>query len=331
MMNRLVLAVLPSLMAMYLPFCSTDVRPVTAPVVPDTTLWVEPTDLETRDLYSGPWGVERAPQPHASYTLVERKHSGINPGMTVRDPAGRVWSVKQASPDALASEAQTEVVLSRVLSALGYHQPPVYYLPAFTMVDDWGSHVESAGRFRLKDRALKDRGEWSWQQNPFVGTTPYQSLLVILLTFNSSDLKNSNNTLYEHRNGDRIEWWYVVRDLGMCLGNTGRLAPRRNDVDAFERHGFIRGVSENGFVVFDYRGWHRELVRDRMTPDDVRWAAGMMSRLSDHQLHEAFRAGGYDRATAERFVRALRMRIADGRHAGSRLRAAGTPAAHEGT
>jgi hypothetical protein len=45
-----------------------------------------------------------------------------------------------------------------------------------------------------------------------------------------------------------------------------------------------------------------------------------MSRLSDHQLHEAFRAGGYDRATAERFVRALRMRIADGRHAGSRLR-----------
>src|SRR5437762_5655586 len=60
-------------------------------------------------------------------------------------------------------------------------------------------------------------------QNPFVGTRPYQGLLVILLMFNSSDLKNTNNTLYEV--GDAIRHWYVVRDLGAALGETARLMP----------------------------------------------------------------------------------------------------------
>src|SRR5678809_993978 len=83
-------------------------------------------------------------------------------------------------------------------SALGYHQPPVYYLPSFTMRDKSGVHTERGGRFRLAMPSLVDQGEWSWQQNPFVGQRAYQGLLVILLMFNSSDLKNSNNTLYEY-------------------------------------------------------------------------------------------------------------------------------------
>ena len=163
------------------------------------SLWQRPTDLADRNLFNGPWGAKRAPDPHDTYSLVEVKHHGINPGMTVRDSRGRKWSVKQAPPDGEAGEGPIEVVLSRVLSALGYHQPPVYYLPAFTLSDDWGTHVEGGGRFRLHEKTLKDIGEWSWQQNPFVGMRPYQGLLVVLMMFNSSDLKNSNNTLYEHR------------------------------------------------------------------------------------------------------------------------------------
>ena len=98
-------------------------------------------------------------------------NSGINPGMTVRDPLGREWSVKQAGAET-PDEGPVEVALSRILSTVGYHQPPVYYLPSFTLEDDWGTHVEPGGRFRLKLKTLKDRGEWSWQQNPFVGTRP---------------------------------------------------------------------------------------------------------------------------------------------------------------
>jgi hypothetical protein len=201
-----------------------------------------------------------------------------------------------------------EVTLSRILSAIGYHQPPVYYLAEFTLADDFGTHRERGGRFRLSDKSLKDRGEWSWQQNPFVGMRPYQGLLVTLLLFNSSDLKNANNTLYDHRVGDRVEPWYVVRDLGMALGDTGRLAPFRNDPNLFARTGFIRGV-ENGFVRFDYHGWHQELVRDRIEPDDVRFAVELLSQLTDRQWRDAFRAGGYPPAVADSFIRLIAMRI----------------------
>jgi hypothetical protein len=309
-MGRMCCLAAPTLMAMYLPFCAADVRlTVDPPDAPKASLWVQPADLQRRDLFNGLWGAERAPDPQARYALVQRKHSGINPGLTVRDPLGREWSVKQApaeSPD----EGPVEVVLSRVLSAVGYHQPPVYYLRSFTLEDDWGAHVEPGGRFRLKDQALKDRGEWSWQQNPFVGTKPYQGLLVILMMFNSSDLKNSNNTLYEQRSGAGIERWYVVRDIGGSLGTTGRLAPQKNDPDAFDRHPFITGI-RNGYVEFHYRGWHQELLR-RITPDDVAWASNLLSGLSDRQWHDAFRAGGYSPQVAARFIRTLQNKFAIG-------------------
>jgi hypothetical protein len=60
-----------------------------------TELWSDPIDLQRRDFYNGPWGPERAPDPDAIYTFVAPKKGGINPGMTVRDPAGRHWKVKQ--------------------------------------------------------------------------------------------------------------------------------------------------------------------------------------------------------------------------------------------
>src|SRR6266850_213416 len=87
-------------------------------------------------------------------------------------------------------------------------------------------------------------------QNPFVGTRPYQGLLVILLRFNSSDLKNTNNTLYEVRDGDAIGHWYVVRDLGAALGETARLMPIRGNPQLLAREPLVAGVRD-GFVEFN--------------------------------------------------------------------------------
>jgi hypothetical protein len=202
--------------------------------------------------------------------------------------------------------------VSRVLSAVGYHQPPIYYLPSFMLVDDSGSHVEPGGRFRLSHRDLKDRGEWSWQQNPFVGTTPYQGLLVILMMFNSSDLKNSNNTVYEYRGLNGREHWYIVRDLGTALGSTGGFVPEKGDPDAFTRLGFVREVRD-GFVEFEYHGWHQELVRHRITPADVRWASDLLARLTYRQWADAFRAGGYPPHVASQFIATIQRKIAEGR------------------
>jgi len=282
------------------------------PPPPGTSMWVEPADLASRDLFHGPWGAEHAPDPNAVYTLVELKHSGVNLGMTVQDSQGREWSVKQPYPGGLDSEAPVEVVVSRLLSAVGYHQPPVYHLPVFRLKDGFGTRVEIGGRFRLKDPTVKEVGSWPWDDNPFVGSRPYQGLIVLLMMFNSTDLKNSNNSLYEHRDGDLVEQWYLTRDLGSALGDLNRFTPRKNHPEAFARSPFILGVS-NGYVEFAYDGWYKNLVRDRITPDEVAWACNLLGQLSDRQLQDAFRAAGHQPDVAARFIATLREKIQQGR------------------
>lgn len=291
--------------------CTKRAAPQVSPAQAGATLWQQPGDLGTRDLYSGPWGARNAPDPNAVYTLVERKHSGVNLGMDVVDPQGREWSVKQGYPSGLDDEGPAEVVLSRLLSAVGYHQPPVYYLRSFTLKDDWGTHTERGGRFRLKDETLKEVGPWRWEENPFVGTRPYQGLLVIMMMVNSTDLKNSNNSLYERRSNGQVERWYVVRDIGSALGDTDFIAARKNHPDSFERHPFILGV-RNGYVDFASHTQARTLVRDRVTREDVAWASSLLGRLSDRQWQDAFRAAGYTPQVAGRFIRKLREKIQQG-------------------
>ncbi len=283
-----------------------------APPPPGATMWVEPSDLATRDLYYGPWGREYAPDPNDVYELVELKHSGVNLGMTVKDSKGREWSVKQPYPGNLDSEAPVEVAVSRLLSAVGYRQPPVYFLPAFTLKDDFGHKVAIGGRFRPKLEDFKEVGAWDWANNPFVGTKEYQGLIVALVMFNSTDLKNSNNSLYERRDGDYVEQWYVARDVGSALGDTHRMAPRKNHIDSFERMPFILGVN-NGYVDFAYNGWYRNLVEQRIKPEDVAWICNLFGQLSDRQMQDAFRAAGFDPDIAGRFIAKLREKIELGR------------------
>jgi hypothetical protein len=311
-MNRAPVYVFPLLLALYYPFCTAKVQPTMPPwEAPLAALWQSPNDLASRDLLAGSWGGERAPHPDETYTFVQRKQQGTNPGVTVRDSLGREWHVKQPPHNDQGAEGPIEVTLSRVLSAIGYHQPPVYYLPAFSMKDTNGIHTEPGGRFRLTEKSLEHVGAWSWQQNPFVGMRPYQGLLAILIMFNSSDIKNENNALYDvKRHGDPVEQWYVVRDLGTALGETGRLAPQRGDPDTFAREPFITGVKD-GFVQFNYHGWHQELLK-HITPADVAWASDLLGRLSDRQWSDAFRAGGYTPEIADRFIGRLRQKIAEG-------------------
>jgi len=282
-------------------------------------LWSDPGNIQSKDLFYGQWGVERAPKPGAVFTFVEHKHAGVNPGMTVVDPDGRQWSVKQTPPGALDVEAQVEVTVSRLLQAIGYLQPPVYFLPEFTLKDDWGTHTEVGGRFRLKDESFKERGSWSWPENPFIGTRPYQGLLALMMLFNSTDLKDNNNSIFEYRSGDRVEQWYVVRDLGSALGDTRRLGPFKSDPDAYEHDPFIIGVERN-YVRFAYSGYYEKYVRDRISPNDVVWATRLLGGLTDQQWRDAFRAGGYDQQTTARFIRTLRNRIQAGQALSRRAR-----------
>jgi len=296
--------------------CAAEVRSATVHATPPLAAWwQQPDDLASRDLFNGPWGAEHAPDPDAEYTFVRPKTGGFNPGVIVRDPQGREWHVKQSS-EHHGAEGPAEVVLSRVLSALGYHQPPVYYLPSFRMRDAKGTRIEPGGRFRLHLPSLVARGEWAWQENPFIGHPSFNGLLAILMVFNSSELKNSNNTIYAVKGDASTGVWYVMRDLGDALGRTGKIAPQRNNLALFQQSGFIKDV-RNGFVDFDYHGRFGEMVSRRITPADVVWGCNLLAQLTDRQWNDAFRAAGYPPDTASGFIAVIRARIVQGQRVGA--------------
>ena len=180
--------------------CAAAIRPVDTATA-DTDVRVVAGARQTyttRDLFNGPWDTAHAPDPRAEYTFVRPKTGGFNPGVIVRDPQGREWHVKQPSGQPRRRGASRGRAVARPLRAR--LSPAARLLPA--VIHD-ARQIRCAYRARVAASAstlpsLKDQGEWSWQQNPFVGQRPYQGLLVILLLFNSSDLKNSNNTLYEY-------------------------------------------------------------------------------------------------------------------------------------
>ena len=100
--------------------------------------------------------------------------------------------------------------------------------------------------------------------------------------------------------------------IGTALGSTGRLEPRRGDIDVFEREPMLNGI-DGGYVEFNYHGWHQELLRRRITPDDVRWACDLLARFDAAQWRDAFRSGGYQASLAERFIQRLLTKINEGR------------------
>lgn len=277
-------------------------------------LWVDP-GTETRDLFWGVGGQRYAPPKDATYRFVAKDETGFSISYDVTSPDGTEWSAK------VGPEAQTEVVVSRLLWGLGYHQPPIYYLPSWKLAigkDEDEVKKESEARFRPKLPNLVRNDEyWRWHDNPFIGTRQLNGMLVILLMLNSTDLKNSNNTIYELKaplegvgNGDGPRRWFVVRDLGAALGETGKLFPRRNWIEGFEKQGFITGVKD-GQLEFDYDGRHKELI-EMIKPADVRWAAARMQLLTEAQWRDAFRAGNYADEIAERYIRKIKEKIVQG-------------------
>jgi len=268
-------------------------------------LWVDP-GATLRDLATGPAAGIPRPDRDAPYEILSRETGGFSITYVVRDRSGRKWHVK------IGPEAQTEVVTSRIVWALGYHELPSYFVERWIGVEHQRGEMFGGARFRPDDDGLKNRGVWEWQRNPFVGARPFNGLIVLMMVLNSTDLKNENNGVYDVVGSPRegAARWYVVKDLGASLGETGRFDPRRGYIDGFEREPFTIGVSD-GFVRFAFRGRHQELLQ-RIRELDVRWMSGRVLQITDKQLRDAFRAGGYDAAVTNRFVARIKEKAREG-------------------
>ena len=279
-------------------------------------LWLEPVDIETRDLYYGPGGERLMPDSSAPFAFIRADASGYSPGYDVRDADGLEWSVK------LGPESQPEVAVSRILWALGYHQPPTYHLNSWSMTGGQSGPQQPA-RFRPRLPEWKAAGEWSWYENDFIHTRPFKGLVVANLMLNNWDWKTSNNRIYELAGeGDAVRQVFVVQDVGASLGKTsypkllawlpsrGLGQGSRNDLEGFESQGFIKAV-EGDRVEFYYRGIYQSLL-DLLTAQDVIWTCELMSQLSDEQWHDAFRAAGYSDEHARRFVAKIKSKVEEG-------------------
>jgi hypothetical protein len=274
-------------------------------------LWEEPVDPDTRDLFHGPGGPELMPDASKPFTFIQADQAGYSPGYDVRAAEGLEWSVK------LGPEAQAEVAVSRILWALGYHQPPTYYVSEWTLTGrEEGPQLGARFRPKLTDREVV--GEWDWYANEFLHTQPFKGLVVVNVMLNNWDWKTSNNKIYDI-DGERV---FVVQDLGASLGKTdyprflswlpmrGLGQGSRNDLEDFEEQGFIDRV-EGDRIQFVYRGIHQSLL-DELRPADVVWAAERMASLSDTQWDNVFRAAGYPEDQRRRYITKIKSKIAEG-------------------
>jgi hypothetical protein len=268
---------------------------------PIDEIWVEPRDIGSRDLFLGPGGSSSVPDPKAAYRVTGKDTRGHSHGYDVVGPDGRKWDVKTGE------ESRTEVPVSRILWAIGYHQPVMHRLASWRI--EGQSEAPEPGRFRLaSDHETK--GDWDWGDNPFVGTRPFHGLIVANLVVNNWDLTTSNNRVYKVP-GATPGRWYVVQDVGGSLGKSRWPTGTRDKLDQFEKQGLIESVGKDGTVDFEYLSRHRALVKG-IPKEDVLWVCRLLAQLSDKQLDDAFRAGGYTPDERSRYVRKIRSKIEEG-------------------
>ena len=273
-------------------------------------LWVEPEEISKRDLFDGPGGPALRPRPGATYQFLSKDTTWYSWGWKVKDAGGMEWNAKYGP------EAQPEIVVSRLLWAVGYHQPPTYYVEYWSLSGSNEDGPKTPCRFRPDTPGRRNQGPWPWKKNPFVGTRPFGGLVTFMRMVNNWDLVDRNNVIYEFEEpAEGARRWYVVKDVGAALGKTGALGIERqgtkNDLAGFEKQDFIKGV-EDGRVRFDDAGlMHRDLY-ENVTVADVRWICERLSRLTPEQWKDAFRAARYSDEDAGRFIRKLQEKVASG-------------------
>ena len=254
----------------------------------------------------------------ATYTWVATDTTGYSPGYEVRGPDGRVWDVK------LGAEAQSEVVASRVLWAIGYHQPPTYYVANWQLAGGPGGQQSSAHGFASNREDAEVIGDWSWADNEFIGTQPYHGLdhrQHSAEQLGLEDVEQQDLSLQERCVSAaalrRARSRRVARqdnDLPPALDPSHSRSRIRPGVTQQHRRFRIAGIHQahrRERVDFDFDSIYGSIV-DLVRPADVRWTAELLNRLTDAQWDDAFRAADYSPDVRARFIRKIKAKIAEG-------------------
>lgn len=263
-------------------------------------LWQEPTDIESRNLLLGAGGEEMKPALE-KVTFLEDKKGGYSTKYRVRDAADNEWIAK------IGKEAQPDTAANRLVWAVGYVTEIAYLVPKLTIE---GKGTFDNVRLEARPKNVERVGNWSWEDNPFKGTPQLQGLKILMVMINNWDMKDENNQILAPRNEttDAPELRYIVSDLGGSFGKTGGIISRsRNKPSDYVKAKLIESVKGDR-IGFNYGGKNKKLFED-ITIEDAHWLAALLSRLSDDQIRDAFRAANYGPADVEALSGAFRARI----------------------
>ena len=268
-------------------------------------MWREPGDIAARDLFHGPGGEEGKPDL-AGLTLIKKETGGFSEKYRVRDAAGREWVAK------VSTEAQSETAAVRLLWAVGYATETSYLAPSATIPGTPKGTYPNV-RFEARPKDIKRLDPWLWDKNPFSGKREMQGLKVMMLLLNNWDIKDDNNGVLHVTTPDGAsELHYIISDLGATFGKIGSgplwvLKRSRNNPEDYADSKFVDHVYKDR-VFFHYGGKKQDTFED-ISVADVQWIAGLLSRLSDQQIGDAFRAANYTTEEVGLLTSAVRARI----------------------
>jgi len=267
----------------------------------EAVMWM-PVNVETRNLLTGAGGASMKPNLRR-VRFIKKETGGNNLKYRIRDASGRIWVAK------IADESQAEVAANRLLYGIGYMTEIDYLAPALT-IPGHGRHRNV--RLEARPAGIDRDGRWKWDENPFVGTREFKGLRVMMALINNWDLKDDNNAILRTKGEAR----YLVSDLGSSFGKLpyasapilNRFGRSVNDPIDFVNSTFIHGVEPNGEVDFYYKAKGKKVLQG-ITVEDAHWIGGLLSRLSDRQIADAFRAANYSRSEVRLMAGAIRRRI----------------------
>src|SRR5581483_2197216 len=287
-------------------------------------MWQEPKDIATRDLFYGSGSKDKLPKP--PFKFVKEDPNETQPKFDVEDANGQRWRVK------VGIEAQSETAATRIVWAAGYFTDEDCYFPEIKVegipkLKRGQKYVSADGtvhgvRMEWRPKGVKTLDNWNWFDNPFVGTREFNGLRVLMALINNWDLLPGNSKIYDE-NGKRV---FVVSDLGESFGNGPQYFSRWcNDPSKYAHSKFIKHTAATSIDVaihsheplynlvyspiafFQYI--HAEHVGDDIPRTDAKWMGELLSKLSDSQLRDAFRAGGYNEVQTDLMLRELKSRI----------------------
>jgi hypothetical protein len=289
-------------------------------------IWHQTIDVNQLDLSYGVGGKEDAPSPDAKYKFKKEDMNGTSPKFDVEDDHGVKWRVK------MGQEPRAETAATRLLFAAGYFVDEDYYidelhvegLPSLKRGQSFVTPdgVVHGARLERRMKEVKKLGTWDWFKNPFVGTKEFNGLRIMMALVNNWDLKTINNSIYEVN--DQAE--YVVSDVGATFGKTGDPIHRSKSVlKDYEDSKFIDKVT-NDFVDFvmhsrppliaavnipNYeKRTHMQDVTKHIPRADAKWLGQRLSQLTEQQIRDCFRAGGYTQEEVEGYAAVIQNRIA---------------------